>query len=98
MSELAGASTWQYAVIAVRKDPPLERLVIAYPDEKTLRTLLAGPSIIALGYETREQALADIDGCMHTASRSECCESVRQGSPTSVLFRRHSQLRQGPRS
>jgi hypothetical protein len=50
----------QYAVISVRTVPQCERLVIAYPDEKTLRDLLARPSILALGYRSREQAEASI--------------------------------------
>jgi len=48
----------QFAVISVRAVPHYERLVIAYPDEKTLRDLLAGPSIVALGYSSREEAEA----------------------------------------
>lgn len=64
MSALADISTWQYAVIAVRTEPSRERLVIAYPDEKTLRAVVAGPSIVALGYDSRNQAVADIDRCI----------------------------------
>jgi hypothetical protein len=64
MSELGDTSTWQYAVIAIRTQPHPERLVIAYSDEKTLRAVIAVPSIIALGYESRDQAVADIDRCM----------------------------------
>jgi hypothetical protein len=60
MSELGGASTWQCAVIAIRTQPP-EQLVIAYPDENTLRTIIAVSSIIALGYDSADQAVADID-------------------------------------
>ncbi|MGA9977345.1 MAG: hypothetical protein WBQ08_01720 [Candidatus Sulfotelmatobacter sp.] len=63
MSELVDASTWQYAVIAIRTQPRPERLVIAYPDEKTLHTVIAGPSIIALGYDSRDQAVVDIESC-----------------------------------
>ena len=63
MSELVDALTWHYAVIALRTEPPRERLVIAYPDEKTLRSAIAAPSIIALGYNSRDQAVADIDRC-----------------------------------
>jgi len=61
MSESVDTSTWQYAVIAVRTEPPRERLVIAYPDETTLRAFIAAPNIIALGYDSRDQAVADID-------------------------------------
>ncbi|MGB8063544.1 MAG: hypothetical protein WCF26_16745 [Candidatus Sulfotelmatobacter sp.] len=64
MSELVDSSTRQYAVIAIHTQPRPERLVIAYPDEKTLRTIIAGPSIIALGYDCRDQAVADIEPCV----------------------------------
>jgi len=60
VSSLVHVSTQQYAVILVRTVSHFERLVIAYPDEKTLRDLLAGPSIVALGYSSREEAEASI--------------------------------------
>ena len=56
MSSFLHFSVRQYAVISVRTLPHSERLVVAYPDEKTLRDLLAGPSIVALGYSSREEA------------------------------------------
>lgn len=52
---------WQYAVIVVRTEPPCERLVIAYSDENILRDLVAAPSIVELGYPSREEAQANID-------------------------------------
>lgn len=52
---------WQYAVISVRSEPRCDRLVIAYPDEKSLRDLLAAPSILGLGYRSREEAQASIE-------------------------------------
>ena len=62
MSSLVQFSMRQYAVISVRALPHCERLVIAYHDEKTLRNLLAEPSIVALGYSSREEAEASISG------------------------------------
>jgi len=64
MSELVDASTWQYAVIAIRTQPRREQLVLASPDEKTLRVVIAALSIIALGYGSRDQAVTDIDRCI----------------------------------
>ena len=58
MDELVDTSTWRYAVIRVRSDPARERLVIAYPDEETLQDLIAAPSIVALGYTSRADALS----------------------------------------
>ncbi len=66
MDELVDTSTWRYAVICVRSEPARERLVIAYPDEETLRDLIAAPSIVALGYTSRADALKNIDRCETT--------------------------------
>lgn len=66
MDELVDSSTWRYAVISVRSEPDRERLVIAYPDEETLRDLIAAPSIVALGYTSRADALMNIDRCVTT--------------------------------
>jgi len=66
VDELLDTSTWQYAVISVRSEPDRERLVIAYPDENTLRDLIAAPSIVALGYTSRADALKNIDRCVTT--------------------------------
>jgi hypothetical protein len=42
--------------------------VIAYPDEESLRELLAGPSIIACHFASREEAQANIDADFSTAA------------------------------
>jgi hypothetical protein len=68
VDELVATSAWRYAVISVRSEPARERLVIAYPDEKTLRDLIAAPSIVALGYTSRAEALKNIDRCVTTKS------------------------------
>ena len=66
MDDLVDTSTWRYAVISVRSEPARARLVIAYPDEETLRDLIAAPSIVALGYSCRADALKNIDRCVTT--------------------------------
>jgi hypothetical protein len=49
----------QYAVIAgLRTETGPEHLVIAYPNEKSLRDLIAAASIIAVGFSSREEAAA----------------------------------------
>jgi hypothetical protein len=68
VDELVDTSTWQYAVISVRSEPAHERLVIAYPDENTLRDLIAAPSIVALGYTSRADALKHVDRCVTTTA------------------------------
>lgn len=57
----------QYAVISIRTEPCCERLVVGYPDEKSLRKLIAAPSILGLGYRSRDEAQANIDCCTGTA-------------------------------
>ncbi len=64
MDELVDTSTWRYAVVSVRSEPARERLVIAYPEEEMLRDLIAAPSIVALGYTSRADALKNIDRCV----------------------------------
>ena len=82
MDELVETSTWQYAVICVRSEPDRERLVIAYPDEETLRDLIAAPSIVTLGYSCRADALKNIDrsAVLHTTLTflTECLVVLRR--------------------
>ena len=52
---------------ARRTEGPSERFVITYPDEESLRELIAGPSIIACGFASREEAQANIDADFWTA-------------------------------
>ena len=66
MDDLLDTLTWRYAVICIRSEPDRERLIIAYHDEETLRDLIAAPSIVALGYSSRANALKNIDRCVTT--------------------------------
>jgi hypothetical protein len=67
VNELADTSTCHYAVISGRSEPA-ERLVIAYRDEEALRDLIAAPSILALGYTSRADALENIDSFVTTSA------------------------------
>jgi hypothetical protein len=59
VNQMLDSSGMQYAVIAgLRTETGPERLVIAYPNEKSLRDLLAAASIIAVGFSSREAAIA----------------------------------------
>ena len=80
MDELVETSTWRYAVISVQSEPARERLVIAYPDEDTLRDLIAAPSIVALGYTSRAGALKNIDRCVTTKA------SLKRLLKTALLY------------
>jgi hypothetical protein len=59
MNALYQSAKVQYAVIQLSDaaDPP-ERLILAYPDEETLRALIAEPSIVGLGFGSREEAVS----------------------------------------
>jgi hypothetical protein len=67
---LIPSSVLHYAVISVRSGPCCERLVIAYSDEKSLQALIAAPSIVRLGYRSREEAQANIDRFATTVCHS----------------------------
>ena len=72
MTELVDSSIAQYAVIEARRtEGPSECFVIAYLDEESLRELIAGPSIIACGFASREEAQANIDADFWTADAWE---------------------------
>jgi hypothetical protein len=59
----------QYAVIeGLPTETGHERIVIAYPNEQSLRDLIAAPSIVAFGFSSREEAVAGSKSCVPTAS------------------------------
>ena len=68
MNEVVDSSGVQYAVIAgLRSETGPERLVIAYPNEESLRDLIAAPSIVAVGFSSREEAVAGSRASVPTA-------------------------------
>ena len=68
MTSVVDSSIGQYAVIEARQtEGPSEFFVIAYPDEESLRDLIAGPSIIVCGFASREEAQANIEANFGTA-------------------------------
>jgi hypothetical protein len=72
MGALVRCSTVRYAIIQAssKVDHP-ERLVIAYPDENCLRDLIAAPSIIGLGFGSREEAMTKLIGSMRDSRALE---------------------------
>lgn len=59
MNDVVESGSLQYAVIAgLHTETGIERLVIAYSNEESLRDLIAAPSIIAAGFSSREEAAA----------------------------------------
>ena len=68
MNEMVDCSGVQYAVIAgLRSETGPERLVIAYPNEASLRDLIAARSIVAVGFSSREEAVAGSRASVPTA-------------------------------
>jgi hypothetical protein len=51
----------RYALIeGFRTETGHEHIVIAYPNEKSLRDLFAAPSIVASGFATRDEAVRSL--------------------------------------
>ena len=62
MNQWVDSSSLQYAVIeALRTGGRPESVVIAYRDEESLRDLIAAPSIVAVGFSSRQQAAASTE-------------------------------------
>ena len=68
MNVLRQFTKLQYAVIQLSSttDPP-QRLILAYRDERTLRALIAGPSIVGLGFGSREDAVSSENPALEKA-------------------------------
>jgi hypothetical protein len=83
MNALLQFTKLQYAVIQLSSiaDPP-ERLILAYTDERTVRALIAGPSIVGLGFGSREEAVSSehpaLEKAVAPAPENEL-ESAREG-------------------
>jgi len=61
MNALLQSTKVQYAVIQLSATDPPERLILAYRDEGTLIALIAEPSIVGLGFDSREEAVSTED-------------------------------------
>lgn len=58
MNAVTNVADVRYAVIEVlQTETGHERIVIAYPNEESLRNLIAAPSIVALGFASRDEAI-----------------------------------------
>jgi len=71
VKEMVDCSGVRYAVIAgLRTETGPEHLVIAYPNEDSLRDLIAARSIIAVGFSSREEAAAGRNFSVRPAATS----------------------------
>jgi len=69
MNELLEFCKLRYAVIeALHTEAVPEHHVIAYGSEESLHDLIAEPCIIASGFSSREEALANTDACISAAA------------------------------
>ena len=83
MKELVDFSVVQYAVIeGLHTETGHERIVIAYPNEQSLRDLIAGPSIIAFGFSSREEAVAGSRACVPNAVAYQRMSEAMAGGDT----------------
>ena len=84
MKKVVDSAGVRYAIIAgLRTETGPERLVIAYPNEESLRDLIAAPSIVALGFSSREEAAASNRASAPTAAACEqMAKAVARGTET----------------
>jgi hypothetical protein len=68
MKALDDCSSVKYAVIQGRTEGRPERFAIGYCNEASLRDLIVAPSIIALGFPSRANAMASIEPCFAVMS------------------------------
>lgn len=79
MNKWVDSSSVQYAVIEARwTERPPERFVIAYRDEESLYDAIATPSIVAVGFTSREAAIAGIETCSSGAAAWRQIPRARQ--------------------
>ena len=83
MKELVDFSVIRYAVIeGLHTETGHERIVIAYPNEQSLRDLIAAPSIVAFGFSSREEAVAGSRACVRTAAAYQRIPEAMAGKQT----------------
>jgi hypothetical protein len=69
VNDFVDSSTEQFAVIESRwTGCRPDRFVLAYHDEESLREPIATPSIIAVGFTPREDAIKRIEACLSAAT------------------------------
>src|SRR6516162_6917299 len=74
MKSFANCPNIQYAIIRAGTHDVPELLVLAYADEKSLRSLIAEPSIIALGFASR--SATDAAGSFHKMVASQHMQAM----------------------
>ena len=77
MKDVGDTAGVRYAIIAgLRTETGPEHLVIAYPNEESLRDLIAAPSIVALGFCSRAEAASNRTSAPTAAAYQRMPEAV----------------------
>lgn len=107
MNALLQSTKVQYAVIKLSATSTPERLILGYTDEGTLLALIAEPSIIGRGFESREEAVSTEDVFLDKAAepiranerQNEPMESrqLHSGTDRAAEWSRFSSLRRWSR-
>jgi hypothetical protein len=80
VNAVSNCSDVRYAVIAgLQSETDHERLVIAYPNERLLRDLMAAPSILAVGFSSREEAVASSRDSLSAVAHQQMPETLADG-------------------
>jgi len=83
VKQLVNFSSMQYAVIeALHTEAGPECFVIAYPNEQSLRDVIAEPSIVAFGFSSREEAVAGGRACVISAVAHQRMPETAAGRKT----------------
>jgi len=91
MKSFANCDNIQHAIIrtSIRQDSP-ELLVLAYADERSLRSLIAEASIIALGFASRSSAQAAVSFHQTVAAQGMHVPSAIKSANQRFSFAFHS--------
>lgn len=90
MNHLADVASVRYAILeALRTEGGSEHFVVAYRNEYSLHDLIAAPCIAALGFSSREEAVARTKACVSMAT-------IQTQVPRATIVKRREEDQRGP--
>lgn len=96
MNAVADVPDVRYAVIeGLQTETGHERIVIAYPNEESLRDLIAALSIVALGFVSRDEAVVSGEASFPNAVVDQRAPKTMAGAETDKPRRLNQQRRGG---
>ena len=99
MNAVADVPDVRYAVIeGLQTETGHERFVIAYPNEESLRDLIAAPSIVAFGFASRDEAIVGGGASFPNATVNQRRPKTMAGPETNNPRRLERQRRGEPGS